>query len=770
MRAYWLLALVAFGCASASPETNPCKTGNCTGGNGDDGGAGPRDLSVPPGADMVSVADMTRRGQFGDPCADNKDCESDICIADNTGAICTRGCNPPDCPLGYGCLGVPDPIDTGTVHYVCAIQRNQLCTPCQTATECSTMTKAACISYPTGGSFCGADCASTGCPAQYECKDVVVGDMGATKQCVPTSGACDCTGALTGNTKACAITTPFGSCNGTRTCQGDSGWGSCAPPGANDVPDGDFKDDNCDGIDGDITKGIFVSANNGLDVAGCGSKFDIPCRTIGLGILRATTSPVRPYVYVQAGVYNEELSFAASSSNVTVVGGYDANWQRAERGGAGHNVRVNGNGFDGTEQQYLTVKARNATGVTLMDLDLYGVNADSSAHAGLSSYVVHAQGSTLTLTRVGIFAAAGANGASGNRGVNAANVLATPEMNAVGPPNPPGPGNASEFAATCNNTTRGIGGAGASNSCPDGRDPRGGNGAYGGLMDKDCSCGTFDPWNCDYDATDGAVGDGAPSSSCPNEGCGGSAGMGGRSNSTSLSTAGGDGRGGLVSNGGGGVATDNRLGQVLASYWYASAGGNGGRGANGGGGGGGGSSGGDDAGTDSTGAGGGGGGAGGCAAGRGGNGGGGGGGSFGVFAMSSTINVNGGTIFMGQGGRGGNGGQGGTGQNGGSGAVGGGPNGSDSKNGGRGGDGGHGGHSGGGAGGNGGNAYGIYAISSTINQTTSFSGGSGGDGGSAGAAAARPIGTGAADGAAAGAPGNAGKPTGLCTWPSPGGC
>src|SRR5512142_2873331 len=46
-------------------------------------------------------------------------------------------------------------------------------------------------------------------------------------------------------------------------------------PGAVDDPDGNFVDSNCDGIDGDIAKAIFV-ATTGVDALACGTQAN-PC-------------------------------------------------------------------------------------------------------------------------------------------------------------------------------------------------------------------------------------------------------------------------------------------------------------------------------------------------------------------------------------------------------------------------------------------------------------------------------------------------------------
>jgi hypothetical protein len=714
-----ILGAFASGCASADSP------GHCSSGSCDLAMSGPIDMAEEP----LPTPDLKWPGTlgFGESCSDNMQCASHICIFVGSGGICTDLCVATQCPIGYGCLGVTGAVDPGVVTYVCVPNTTQLCTPCTMDSECSVGGYDKCLVSPVGGHYCGRDCTKITCPNGYNCQDVTVGDMGTFKQCVPTSGACDCDASKTGNTIACDITTPFGVCKGTRTCTGAGGWTTtCAPPSGTDAPDDNYKDDNCDGIDGDITKGVFVAVAQAgsVDDATCGT-YQKPCKTINYGIGQAANQALR-YVYVQAGVYNENV---VMFNGIDIVGGYDSNWVRASRGTAGHNVAIQG-GFDGAgEQQFITVQAHNLTAnTTLWDLDVYGPNANDGLHPGLSSYAIHAY--KATLKRVGVFGGNGAAGRNGTNGTNAGTVTATSGMNgAVAPPSPPGPGPANEYTSSCDNSSRGIGGARGSNSCPDDDLPSGGNGGVGGTMDTSCSCPLGVCYCSNCDATSGIGGD--PAATAPGgygySGYGGAGGDG-------TSQGGGQGGPGRVINGGPGGADSRQAGSVTNTYWYAFGGGTGGLGKNGTGGGGGGGSGGDDAGIDSYGAGGGGGGAGGCRSRAAGTGGGGGGGSFGVFAVQSTIDAQGCAFQIGNGGNGGGGGRGGTGQNGGAGAAGGLANG-DSKAGGPGGNGGHGGHSGGGGGGNGGIAFGIYSLSSTVSQTSTFTGGAPGGGGAGGPAA-----------------------------------
>ena len=96
---------------------------------------------------------------------------------------------------------------------------------------------------------------------------------------------------------------------------------SCTPSGA-DVPDDDFADQNCDGIDGDLEKAIFV-APSGSDAAQ-GTR-ESPVKTLNKATALAAASGKD--VYACNGSYAEAL---VVSSAVRLYGGYDCKngWAR----------------------------------------------------------------------------------------------------------------------------------------------------------------------------------------------------------------------------------------------------------------------------------------------------------------------------------------------------------------------------------------------------------------------------------------------------------
>jgi hypothetical protein len=666
----------------------------------------------------VPDIDAPPKHGFGEPCTSNMQCESGLCILVGTSGQCTQTCG--DCPPGYGCLGVTGIQVEGQVTFVCVPTSTQLCTTCTQDSECTLIGMDKCVTYPDGDKACAQDCSTVSCPTGYTCNTVNINGTNY-KQCMAASGACDCTAANPGAMQPCNIMTPWNVCLGSQTCGGASGWGACQPPSMTDDPDATYTDDNCDGIDGDITKGIFV-AGGGADTATCGLTYSAPCRTLSYGIVRAVQAS-KPNVYVQSGTYNEVVVLL---NGVNVYGGYDFNWQRGAYSDPAHRVVIAGGQDNGTggDGEYMAVRAHNLiVAPTLADLVIQAPNAQGTGGAsgrdGKSSYGIHVNTARLNLERVQILGGNGAPGGSGPNGQDAVIVDAQSYMNGGNG------GNGDEFTTTCNSSSRGGGGSAGTNTCsssPSSRAMNGGAGGAGGTMDTDCSLSSPD-----LNARAGRNG----SPAAFTFGTFGTAGTGGSGTDVCGPTT--DGKPGYVVNGPGGSGASG--GYLTNGYWYARAGASGGTGENGGGGGGGGGSGGCDQGTDAYGAGGGGGGAGGCAARSGGGGGGGGGGSFGILATGgSQVTIGTCDLVRGNAANGGAGGAGGRGQSGGAMGMGGLHPGSATP--GNGGAGGHGGHGGGGGGGAGGSSIGIVHTSdSTITGSCTQSGGAAGGPGSGGPSA-----------------------------------
>ncbi len=431
-----------------------------------------------------------------------------------------------------------------------------------------------------------------------------------------------------------------------------------------DDPDPDYLDTNCDGIDGDIQKAVFVDVATGKDL-NPGTP-DLPKKSIAAGLEQAQADG-KVYVVVSLGVYNESVTLR---DGIGLYGQYDkANgWQRKP---------------ENTTQVKGGTRALVADGIAKPTVvQGFFITSDSATNPGESSYGVFARNSPgLSLVGNTIQAgsgAAGATGAPGLPGLNGSN----------GSNGSPG----CEYACRddklecgfpsficalkpCGSCSRPLGGSGGASPC----DSPGGQGGDGGFSESS--------------GEKGAKGSG-PSGG--NGGYGGAKGGNGGPGDPGLS-------GQAGANGGGGL----NFGAAGHDGYVPANGVSGANGTNGSGGGGGGGGGGDlyafaeDC-CRTYGSSGGGGGGGGCA-GQGGAGGGGGGGSFGVYVVGASVRIEKCVIKTGNGGPGGNGGFGGAGGTGGSGGSGG-PKGDDDDQGlgaagGKGGDGGHGGHGGGGGGG-----------------------------------------------------------------------
>ena len=659
-----LLVLLVAGCASSK------KAGEV------DAPPAPPDMAV----DALPQPDAPPGKGFGEPCTDNAQCESQLCILVGTSGQCTKLCG--DCPDGYGCLGVTGIQIEGQVSFVCVPTSNQLCTPCTQDTECTLLGMDKCVTYPDGDRACARDCTSVTCPVGYDCKTV---DIGGTdfKQCIATSDACDCTAANPGQMQPCNIMTPFNVCVGAQTCGGATGWGTCEPPSQTDDPDANFEDSNCDGIDGDRARAIFV-AGGGVNSASCGLDFDSPCQTLPFGIARATATG-RPHVYVQSGTY--ATGTLAMANGISVFGGYDFNWRRRPFSEAGHTVTIDGG--------VIGVKFDSLSAPTTLDNVI--VRSANAAGVGASSTAILVTGSSSVELRAllvepgaGSTGSAGVAGTAGNPGGN-------------GGPGNPGCENSDLLCSSCAQPAGGLAGA---SSCS----RKGGLGGAPGLGGQNGFAGAT-----------GQVGTGGGAGATCNSSrnCDGQPG-----------TAGSDGAAGTNGIPGAG------FGNFSGTTYLAANGGNGANGAAGNGGGGGGGGGGGTTNCDSFGSSGGGGGGGGCGGTRG-TGGTGGGGSFGIIALDSLVVIDGSLINGGSGGAGGPGGSGAGGGLGGLGGAGGPYGGSseqdDGGDGAVGGKGGKGGGGGDGGGGGGGPSIAVVCLGSSVSTVsvlgTMLLGGTGGAGG-----------------------------------------
>jgi hypothetical protein len=498
---------------------------------------------------------------------------------------------------------------------------------------------------------------------------------------------------------------------------GDDGC-ECLPIEGPDLA-GDSLDTDCDGVDGEAERALFVSREGRDDFTG---TRDAPLATIQLALDRAAQLGLRD-VYVATGVYSEAIVLR---DGVGLFGGYSPEF--GERDPLLFETALFGG--SPTTERPATVMAvgtgrEGALGPTILDgFTIFGTHAGNAIEESSYAVLLSEAGPFTRVSNNRIFAGPGGRGQSGARGNHGlAGVDGEPGLDAVN-------------TSGCPPATPLVGGAGGTRICGATEV----SGGAGGLSD----CPVFDAEpslaSAGAKGRGTAAGEGGPGGwdllVCA--GSGASCGV----NASCLTcflppgrtsaSAGQPGPHGV--HGQGGLASANPFGVVVGGRWRGLVGQAGGAGLPGAGGGGGGAGGGVEVsgnkcvgtgvGDDDLGGSGGGGGSGGCG-GRGGQGGTAGGGSFGIFVVgvvgaSGLVGAElplivGNTIHGGRGGDGGPGGPGGVGGVGGQGAAGGQPgeiSGADAKrcamggaSGGRGGDGGHG---GGGAGGAGGAAFGIF--------------------------------------------------------------
>lgn len=605
------------------------------------------DMDVSNGCEVNITTDISNCGGCGIGCAlDNATalCAASSCLIDS----CDQGFGSCDGTIATGC---ETNTDTSMQH--CG-GCDQSCDYDNASAQCDT---GSCVFQGCLGSFanCDGDLNGTGCESDTNTSLAHCG--GCAQPCAYSNATETC------DTGSCV----FQGCEANYyNLNGDLSDGCeyfCVPQGGTDLPDAQYTDNNCDGIDGDVQKAVFV-AKTGND--GNAGTMGSPFRTISKGLNVASTTSGITQVLVAEGSYEEQL-FLVNGTHL--AGGYETTtgWARSV------NAITRSFWRQAMSRRIVAMSGTNITSpssVSQMTVEAEGTTASST-----STYGIYCQGCTgLTLTD-NIFIAGdagdGDDGVNGTGGATNSSVAGRGQTGGAGSCN--GSGNRQGGAAGVSVCSRngGRGGNGGSEG-----DNSGVAGSSGFIGTPGGGRGVED--NCDH--RDGGNG-----------------------------SSGSD--GGNGSNGGAGSG-----GALQSGYWVARDGSNGSNGSsgNGGGGGGGGSGQGGTFCDNGAGNGGGGGGAGGCGGNSGGRGTAG-GSSFAAFLYQSTgITLESNSMRAGNagaGGRGGNGGNGSLGISGGSGGttclgeVGRGGNG------GGGGDGGDGGHGGGGAGGN---SYGIWRESTTV--------------------------------------------------------
>ncbi|HRE90588.1 MAG TPA: MopE-related protein, partial [Myxococcota bacterium] len=196
-------------------------------------------------------------GGFLWPCEDNAECNSGRCITlSATENVCTIGCRE-TCPLDWNCRGL---AGQAGIEFVCVPTRERLCEPCVTDEACPGE-GAACVQLETE-SACGRDCSSgQSCPEGYSCEDAQSISGQSVRQCLPTTGVCQCRPAAAGSEIPCTLENEFGTCYGTRICQNDGSLGACsAKTPAAEVCNG--LDDDCNGFPDDRIESAACTRDN----------------------------------------------------------------------------------------------------------------------------------------------------------------------------------------------------------------------------------------------------------------------------------------------------------------------------------------------------------------------------------------------------------------------------------------------------------------------------------------------------------------------------
>lgn len=476
------------------------------------------------------------------------------------------------------------------------------------------------------------------------------------------------------------------------------------PPTATDEPDVNFIDSNCDGMDGELGNGVYVSPVGDDLYAGTMAQ---PKRTIAAGVAAAVAQNKRD-VYVSAGSYSGPVTLSNVSGKL-VAGGYAPATNRWTRSPINSTIVVGGNpalsltNVDDALVQFITFRADSASG-------------QETNGNGRSSYGGQVRDSAnLRLELLTVVAGDGSPGNPGAPGTNGG---------LAGNGGPGVRGCANDSFLGCSSCSRPVGGPGGSSAC-------GRTGGTGGVP------GYKTPGNTGANGSTGVVGQISTAA-----GTGGTAYGGGSSgyNTPQANQRGTDGTGGNPGTNG---TAPNPLGTLSSLGYLPPLGGAATSGTHGNGGGGGGGGGGGCQDLEvlgilnlcwcwTYGSSGGGGGGGGCA-GTAGSAGRGGGGSIALMLWNSQVLARNLSLQSGRGGNGGNGGNGGGGTMGGLGwtSVHDWGNQGYSGIGGRGGNGGNGGNGGHGAGGAGGPSMGLLRNgASTINTSqVSYSLGTAGTGG-----------------------------------------
>ncbi len=373
-----------------------------------------------------------------EPCSENANClgQDSACVTLSDGQFCAKACadgppGPNDCPVGFAC------------ETVAGIARKQ-CLPTTGVCSCGPATlglsRACSVTVSPDGQ------PSTTCAGTETCGG------GGWGNCVLPQESCnsfddDCDGVVddgfkngageydrVANCGACGISClaltfsnadPIcdASGSGAPQCSFQCKAGfvdvdglpgcECRPTSTTDLPDPDGVDANCDGIDGEVGRSVFVAKTG--DDASLGT-IDDPLRTVQAGVTKASATGKRD-VLVATGVYVESVTLA---DKVNVYGGYSPEFGQRDR--FTHESAILG--VDPNDSVRGAVNAQGiAVGVAnAVVFDGFSVFGADNAEPGGNSYAVYLRdvGANLTISNNTIFAGNGGNGSAGAKGTDGA--------------------------------------------------------------------------------------------------------------------------------------------------------------------------------------------------------------------------------------------------------------------------------------------------------------------------------------------------------------
>ncbi len=192
---------------------------------------------------------------------------------------------------------------------------------------------------------------------------------------------------------------------------------ACVPTGATDPIDEAFHDDNCDGTDGVAEKCVYVSASQGNDGTGAGTRTS-PVQTIAKALEVAQLNGV-PSVCLSGEIYNEKVNVV---SGINIYGGFDQNNAdfKFKRTGVTTTVAAVGTVFDAAKIDVET----HIEGLTIEAAAMAAVSGSSTYGVRLGTGV----GQLFVRYNV-INVQQGADGAAGVAGAAPAQAIATSGAN-----------------------------------------------------------------------------------------------------------------------------------------------------------------------------------------------------------------------------------------------------------------------------------------------------------------------------------------------------